>query len=124
MFDIGFPELVLIAIVGLLVIGPERLPEALRTLGLWIGRMRRSFSAVKDEIEKEIGMDEIRRQLHNEAVMDELKRIERDVKSTIHAPDGSVPEDRSPPAVDAAADAAAEPGEQQGSRPADRSQNG
>ena len=82
MFDIGFPELVLIAIVGLLVIGPERLPEALRSMGLWLGRMRRSFTAVKAEIEKEIGMDEVRRQLHNEAIMDEMKRIETEVKNT------------------------------------------
>lgn len=85
MFEIGFPELILIAIIGLLVIGPERLPEALRTLGLWFGRMRRSFTNVKAEIEKEIGMDEIRRQLHNEAVMEEMKRIERDVRDSVHA---------------------------------------
>lgn len=83
MFDIGFQELLLVAIVALLVLGPERLPQALRTLGLWMGRMRRSFNAVKNEIEREIGMDEIRRQLHNEAVMEELKRIERDVRSTV-----------------------------------------
>ena len=83
MFEIGFPELMLIAIVGLLVIGPERLPEALRALGLWFGRMRRSFTAVKAEIEKEIGMDEVRRQLHNEAVMDEMKRIESEVRGTV-----------------------------------------
>lgn len=83
MFDIGFPELVVIAIVGLLVIGPERLPETLRTLGLWLGRMRRSFVAVKTEIEKEIGMDEVRRQLHNEAVMEEMKRIENEVRTTV-----------------------------------------
>jgi len=89
MFDIGFPELILIAIVGLLVIGPERLPEALRTLGLWIGRMRRSFTSVKTEIEKEIGMDEIRRQLHNEAVMEEMKRIERDVRDSVRAGESS-----------------------------------
>jgi sec-independent protein translocase protein TatB len=82
MFDIGFPELVLIAVVALLVIGPERLPEALRTLGLWLGRMRRSFAAVKTEIEKEIGMDDVRRQLHNEAIMEEMKRIEGDVRGT------------------------------------------
>ena len=85
MFDIGFPELMLVAIVGLLVIGPERLPEALRTLGLWLGRMRRSFTTVKTEVEREIGMDEVRRQLHNEAVMDEMKRIERQVKDTAQA---------------------------------------
>jgi len=83
MFDIGFPELILIAVVGLLVIGPERLPEALRTLGLWLGRMRRSFVSVKNEIEKEIGMDEVRRQLHNEAVMDEMKRIESEMRDTV-----------------------------------------
>lgn len=87
MFDIGFPELVLIAIVGLLVIGPERLPEALRTLGLWLGRMRRNLSRVKAEIEKEIGMDEVRRQLHNEAVMEEMKRIEKDVRKSVEAAD-------------------------------------
>ena len=85
MFDIGFPELLLSALVGLLVIGPERLPEALRTLGLWLGRMRRSFQSVKAEIEKEIGMDEVRKQLHNEAVMEEMKRIEREVKATTSA---------------------------------------
>jgi len=83
MFEVGFPELVLIAIIGLLVIGPERLPEALRTLGLWFGRMRRSFVSVKAEIEKEIGMDEVKRQLHNEAIMDEMKRIEQEVKGTV-----------------------------------------
>jgi sec-independent protein translocase protein TatB len=82
MFDIGGLELLLIAVVALLVIGPERLPEALRTLGLWLGRLRRSFTSVKAEIEKEIGMDEVRRQLHNEAVMDEMKRIEQEVAST------------------------------------------
>jgi sec-independent protein translocase protein TatB len=96
MFDIGFPELVLIAVVGLLVIGPERLPEALRTLGLWLGRMRRSFVSVKNEIEKEIGMDEVRRQLHNEAVMDEMKRIEAEVRAT--ADDAAISDPGSKPA--------------------------
>ncbi len=86
MFDIGGLELLLIAIVGLLVIGPERLPETLRTLGLWLGRLRRSFTSVKAEIEKEIGMDEVRRQLHNEAIMEDMKKIERDVKSTMQEP--------------------------------------
>jgi sec-independent protein translocase protein TatB len=82
MFDISFPELVVVGVIALLVLGPDRLPGAQRTLGLWVGRMSRTFSALKTEIEREIGMDEIRRQLHNEAVMDELKRIERDVRGT------------------------------------------
>lgn len=84
MFDIGGLELLLITVVALLVIGPERLPEALRTLGLWLGRLRRSFTSVKAEIEKEIGMDEVRRQLHNESVMEEMKRIEREVQKTVN----------------------------------------
>jgi len=79
MFDIGFPELLIVSIVALLVLGPERLPEALRTMGLWLGRMRRSFSAVKVEIEREIGMDEVRRQLHNEAILEEMRALESDV---------------------------------------------
>lgn len=79
----GWQELMLIAVVTLIVIGPERLPETLRTLGLWMGRLRRSFVSVKTEIEKEIGMDDIRRQLHNEAVMDEMRKIEEEVKSSV-----------------------------------------
>ena len=81
MFDIGFPELMLVAVVMLLVLGPERLPEALRTAGLWLGRLQRSFLSVKTEIEREIGMDEIRRQLHNEGVMAEMRKLQEDLKS-------------------------------------------
>jgi sec-independent protein translocase protein TatB len=86
MFDIGFSELALICVIALLVLGPERMPQALRTLGLWFGRMRRTFVTMKAEIEREIGMDEIRRQLHNEAVLDEIKRLERDVRGQPVAP--------------------------------------
>ncbi len=84
MLDIGGLELLLIAVVALLVIGPERMPEALRTLGLWLGRLRRSFTSVKNEIEKEIGMDEVRRQLHNESVMEQMKRIEEEVQNSVN----------------------------------------
>ncbi len=119
MFDVGGLELLLIAIVGLLVIGPERLPETLRMLGLWLGRLRRSFTSVKAEIEKEIGMDEVRRQLHNEAVMDEMKRIEREVQASVDdakidpdlvsgqaAPAGDTPAPDEATEPDAATDAA------------------
>ena len=82
MFDgISTIETMVIIVVILLVIGPERLPETLRTLGLWVGRLQRSFTGVKNEIEKEIDMDGIRRQLHNEAVMEEMRRIEEEVKA-------------------------------------------
>ncbi len=58
MLDIGGLELLLVAIVGLLIVGPERLPEVLRSFGLWIGRLKRAFHAAKTEIEQEIGMDD------------------------------------------------------------------
>jgi sec-independent protein translocase protein TatB len=80
MFEFSFPELVVVCVIALLVLGPDKLPSALRTLGLWIGRLSRTFTTMKTEIEREIGMDEIRRQLHNEAVMDQIKRLERDVR--------------------------------------------
>jgi len=86
MFDIGFSELALICVIALLVLGPERMPQALRTLGLWFGRMRRTYTTMKAEIEREIGMDEIRRQLHNEAVLDDIKRLERDIRGQTVTP--------------------------------------
>ena len=83
MFDIGLFELLLLSIIVLVVIGPKRLPETLRTLGLWVGRMRRTYTRVKTEIEREIGMDDVRQQLHNEAIMEQMKEIERDVGGAI-----------------------------------------
>ena len=79
-------ELMLIVLVTLLVIGPERLPETLRTIGLWVGRLSRSFTTMKVEIEQEIGMDDVRRQLHNESVMAQMKKFEDEVKNTIEPP--------------------------------------
>tara|TARA_R110001583_G_scaffold2256_7_gene16641 strand:+ start:1674 stop:2087 length:414 start_codon:yes stop_codon:yes gene_type:complete len=73
MFDIGFAELLVIGVLGLLVIGPERLPGTVRTVALWVGRLRRSFSDIRSEIEREVGADEIRRQLHNESILASLK---------------------------------------------------
>jgi sec-independent protein translocase protein TatB len=65
MFDIGFTELLIVAIVGLLVIGPERLPGAIRTGSAWLSRIKRGFNDIKREVEQE---------LHNDAVMQELRK--------------------------------------------------
>ena len=54
MFDVGFFELLLIGIVALLVVGPERLPKLARTAGMWLGRGRRFIGSVKDDIDREI----------------------------------------------------------------------
>ena len=85
MFDVGFFELLLIGIVSLLVLGPERLPGTIRTVALWIGRLRRSFNAIKTDIEREIGADEIRRQLRNEEIMEKFKHAQSQVRNTISA---------------------------------------
>ena len=74
MFNIHSTEIILILVVALIVIGPERLPAAIKTAGLWIGRFRRSFYKVKAEIERELNTDEIRRQLHNESVIEEVEK--------------------------------------------------
>ena len=84
MFDVSFSELVLILIVGLLVFGPEKLPEVVRTAGLWIGKMRRTFNQMRSEIEREVGVDELKRDFHNHTIMQNLKDVHNDLKSTQH----------------------------------------
>lgn len=85
MFDIGYSELLLTAIVALLVLGPERLPGAMRTTGLWVGRIRRSFDRIKQELEAEVGMDELRQQIHNDGILDEARRLKRDLNEAAQA---------------------------------------
>jgi sec-independent protein translocase protein TatB len=82
-FDIGFSELIVCAIVALIVIGPERMPEAVRTVGLWIGRFKRSLRETRSEIERQMGMDDIRRQLHNEEIMRDLEQARLDMDKAI-----------------------------------------
>jgi sec-independent protein translocase protein TatB len=72
MFDIGFLELLVIALITLAVMGPERLPEVIRTLSLWIGRLKQLLAKTRQDIENEVGMDDIRHQLHNEQVLKDL----------------------------------------------------
>lgn len=62
MFDIGFSELLVIAVVALVVLGPERLPKAARFAGLWVRRARNQWDSVKQELERELHADEIKRQ--------------------------------------------------------------
>ena len=86
MFDIGFTELLLVGLVALVVLGPERLPGAVRTASLWIGRIKRSFNSIKAEVEREIGADEIRRQLHNERILElerEMQAMKQDILGTV-----------------------------------------
>ena len=77
MFDIGFAELLLIGVVCLLVVGPEQLPGAVRTVLAWTNRFRRTFDQIRTEV---------RRELHNDEIMQKLKAesqtLEQQVRDT------------------------------------------
>src|SRR5215831_16364174 len=82
MFDIGFSEIVVIAVVALIVIGPERLPKVARTLGHMFGRLQRYVNEVKADINREMELDELRKlqaQVHSAA-----RDIEQSVTSAAH----------------------------------------
>ena len=61
MFDVGFSELVLIAVVAMIVIGPERLPKVARTVGALVGRMQRYVANVKSEVEREMQFEDLKK---------------------------------------------------------------
>lgn len=87
MFDIGFLELVLVGVVGLLVLGPERLPKAARTAGLWIGKIKRSVSGMQREINAQLDAEELRQKLaEQQKKLDAgLDKARRDVESYAEA---------------------------------------
>lgn len=85
MFDVGFTELLLIGVIGLLILGPERLPVTVKKASLYIGRLRKQFSEIKAEVEREIGADEIRNQIHNESIMRDLNKTRDAINSTAQA---------------------------------------
>tara|TARA_Y100000590_G_scaffold93562_1_gene106037 strand:- start:173 stop:415 length:243 start_codon:yes stop_codon:yes gene_type:complete len=73
MFDIGLPELLVILFVGLVIIGPEKLPEIIKNGTRFYRALKTYLNRTKSEVEKSVGLDEIRQDLHNEKVMESLK---------------------------------------------------
>jgi sec-independent protein translocase protein TatB len=59
MFDVSFPELVLVAVIGLLVLGPQRLPKVVAEIGKWVGRARRTATQLRRQLEREIELSDI-----------------------------------------------------------------
>jgi sec-independent protein translocase protein TatB len=82
MFDIGFSEIVVIAVVALVVIGPEKLPKVARTLGHMFGRLQRYVNEVKADINREMELDELRK-LQSQ-VQSAARDIEQSVTSAAH----------------------------------------
>ena len=99
MFDIGFSELIVIAIVALVVIGPERLPRVARTAGHLLGRMQRYVNDVKADIDREMQIDELKKlqaQMQESArsfersMTQEIQSIEQSVQQTVDAAQAEV----------------------------------
>ncbi|MAX33000.1 MAG: twin-arginine translocase subunit TatB [Halomonadaceae bacterium] len=115
MFDIGFLELLIIGVVGLLVLGPERLPRAARTTGLWIGKIKRTVSGMQRDISAQLEAEELRQKLNeqqkkldaslNKAKQDVERYAEPDRVDAGHASPGNAhdnrqesPQENAPPA--------------------------
>jgi sec-independent protein translocase protein TatB len=77
MFDVSFSELLVIAIVALLVIGPEKLPKVARTVGAFTGRMQRYMAQIKEEVNREMRFDELQK------LQQEIKQSVENTQSNI-----------------------------------------
>lgn len=75
MFDIGFWELTTIAVIALVVIGPDKLPGVARTAGKWVGRARRFVGDVKTDIDRELKQEELKKAIADDVGLDEIKEI-------------------------------------------------
>lgn len=84
MFDIGFWELALIAVIGLIVLGPERLPVVARTLGLWVGRARGYVRGITSELDREMRLQEMREHFERtrQEISDKVNLAESEIRET------------------------------------------
>ena len=83
MFDVGFWELALIAVVALLVVGPERLPALARSVGLWVGKIRRYTDHVRREVERDFKAHELREMIEKPAPLDDVYDAVRETKEAL-----------------------------------------
>lgn len=93
MFDIGFWELLLIGVIMLLVVGPERLPSLARTAGMWMGRFKRMVGSVKSEIEEELRAEELKRMIDKNATNNSLHEIVEETRETVQSIEKSFKEE-------------------------------
>jgi sec-independent protein translocase protein TatB len=89
MFEFGFAEMLLTAVMGLLVLGPKRLPRAARTIGLWVRRARASWFSLRAELERELADEDMKASLRN--VRDEVQLLKRDLQAPLEPVPGDKP---------------------------------
>ena len=83
MFDVGFSELLMVGLVALLVIGPERLPKAARVAGLWVGKARNILNTAKAEIKQELHAEEMRQLMQEQSIAGELQKAVQETQSAL-----------------------------------------
>ncbi len=113
MFDIGFSELFIIMLVGLLVIGPERLPKVARTLGALFGRLQRYVNDVKADISREVELEELRKM--KTEFEDAARSVEKSVGDELRSTEDTLNRSIAPPG--STADAGTAPGAPEGTGP-------
>jgi sec-independent protein translocase protein TatB len=92
MFDVGFSELIMVGLVSLLVIGPERLPKVARLAGFWIGKTRSMMASVKAEIKQELQAEELRQIFKEQADLQEFHAALNDTTEAANAIKASLAE--------------------------------
>jgi len=107
MFDVGFSELIVIAVVALIVIGPERLPKVARTAGHLLGRLQRYVNDVKSDINREMQLEELKK-LQGQ-IQDSARNFETSVREGMSSTEQSLNNAIQPPATGDAAAAAPAP---------------
>ena len=90
MFDIGFSELLLFGVIALIVLGPEKLPQAARTAGQWYAKIRRTVSTLQSEIEAELDLAETRQQMQKELA--KIRQTEAEMRREMAEMRGSMQE--------------------------------
>ncbi len=85
MFDIGFTELLFVGVVALVVLGPDKLPTAVKTLGMWLGRIKRTVTSIQTEISEELRIEEMKRTtaIQKEELEKELQEMTQPFSETI-----------------------------------------
>jgi sec-independent protein translocase protein TatB len=83
MFDIGFLELVLIGVLALLVLGPERLPHAARTAGKWVGKAKRMASNLTDELDRQVKIDELQKKIDMEGDSIKVDEVQKTIQDAL-----------------------------------------
>lgn len=87
MFDVSFVELAVIALVALIVLGPEKLPRAARTVGFWVRKARQSWYSVRAELERELATEEMKRSAQE--ARQEIRGLTRDLDAVVQPPEGA-----------------------------------